>query len=231
MTLEELRRLTPVDIRKLTDRQARSAYSQLRKGFIKQLQRLESAGYTRDLTSSDIRSLTSLDPSKVKTELIELAKSSRQEMYSLSKINRGIRETAKWLKARGVKNVTFERAKAFGEFMDKIKDSGINSASKHKRYMTALDAAMEGVNNQSNLDDLFDAFDEYSELQAAGVDMSGFENGEIFGIPLTEAVRHKKALAKYSTELEAISNDPNYKKPRSSKDVDNLLRRARRRSH
>ena len=228
MTLDELRKLTPRDIARMTDAEARSAYSALRKGFIKQLKRLEGAGYKRPLTSSDIPKVSQIPAASLKKVFSDVARISRDPQFSLSKINKRITGTKKWMKKHGFKNVTDETAKAFGDFMGRLKDSGVTSDAKPKRYVSAIELAREEHNNGNNLEDVREMFEKYMDLKDAGADMTGFENGEIFGINISSAVRHKKSISKYSEILKEFANDPDYEKPRTEKDVENLLRRARR---
>ena len=231
MTLDELRRLTPREIAKMTEPQARSAYSDLRRGFGKQLKRLEGAGYSRQITSGSLPKLSQIPKGDVKSALSEMAYWSRQSQYSLSEINKRTRGVKKWMQKHGFKNVTDASARRFGEFMGRMRDSGITLESKPKRYTSMIDAARQEYNAQNNFDDLFDMFNEYSQLVDAGIDVSGFQDGQIYGIDISEAIKHKKSILKYSSILQEFANDPNFKKPRTSKDVENLIRRARRESN
>lgn len=228
MTLEDLRRLTPRDIAKLTDPEARRAYSALRQGFSKQLKRLEAAGYSRQITSESLPRLSQIPTGDVKTELAEMAYWSRQSQYSLTEINKRLRGLKKWMLKHGFKNVTNEDARRFGEFMGRLRESGIYLESKPKRYTSMLDASRSYYNSQNNFDGVVDMFAKYSQLMDAGVDVSGFQDGRIYGVDVSEAIKHKKSFIKYASILQEMSNDPDFKSPRTSSDVENLIRRARR---
>lgn len=225
----DYRNLTPRDIARMTEKEARAAYSQLRSVFNKRLTRLSEAGYKREITPETFRPLRELAREDVKQELRELSYYSRRHEYSLSEMAKRTKGLQRWMAEHGYKHPTKEAAQRFGQFMGKLRDSGITMESGPTRYMNITDETVKAFSKKENIDEIFENFDAWTQLTASGVDVDGaIQNGEVFGMDIRTAARHKRALTEYADELRELSNEDTFKKPRTDKDVDNLIRRARR---
>lgn len=225
MNLAELRKLTPAQISRMSEAEARRAFTALRSGFSKQLGRLEAAGYQREIKSGSIPTLQQLPRDEVKQELAEMAYWSRQGEYRASVMAKRERGLSRWMTERTGKKYTSEQVKKMGEFFREARAAGILDNPASKKYLTALDEALESVNDKSNIELTIDAVtdgkfnpEEFAEFR---------QYGTIDGLTLAQAARHKTALRKYSAELEELTNESKGKKL-TDKEVDNLIRRARR---
>lgn len=228
-TLEELRHLTPSEISRMSEQEARRAFSALRTGFYKQLQRLEAAGHVREITSGTLPRLEQLPRDDVKTQLAEMAYWSRQGEYNAALIRKRLQGVQRWMKANKVPNPTYERAKQFAEFLGQLRDTGITSSGVKLWYKTAVEEARadmrEAGKNVRYLADVMGIAD--TVKSQGGVDFVLALKRGIFGFNIEQATQHRKAIIKYAAELGEITQNV-VEGAYTDKEIKNIIQRARR---
>lgn len=217
----------------MTPGEVRHAYSELRQQFNRKVRRIEAAGFKREITSETFKPVASFTSDEdLAQELRELAYYSRKTEYSMREMERRITGLMRWMADNDYKNPSRETAKNFARFLEALRDSGVTMSTDQNKYMNVADATLQAFKRKETAQIALQNFDQWVELTAAGVPdvPEAIKSGEIYGMDIRTAMRHTEAIKKYSTELRELSNESTFRKPRTDQEVDNLLRRARRRS-
>lgn len=218
----------------MTPAQVRKAYSELRQQFNRKVRRVEAAGFKRPVTSESFKPVAAFTSDEdLAQELSELAYYSRKTEYSMREMERRITGLMRWMADNDYKNPSRETAKNFARFLEALRDSGVTMSTDQTKYMNVADATLQAFKRKETAQIALQNFDQWVELTAAGVPdvPEAIKSGEVYGMDIRTAMRHIEAIKKYSTELRELSNESTFRKPRTDQEVDNLLRRARRRSN